>query len=460
MLRAFEYILNIVVSLTCTLGSAIRQKKTVVLLLLISSLSASSQKILTIEDAMAAALKNNYDILITRNDSTAYAIDNSYAYAAFLPRLNATTALLFNNNNQKQQLGDGSSKGGSGITSDNIQASLNLQWTLFDGFKLFATKDRLAALVQLGDLSIKNQISLTLASVITTYYNIVRQKQQIKAIEELMKLNEDRVALADKKFTTGLGAKPELLQAKVDLNAQKSARLSALASSEELKEQLNQLISIAPGANYEVSDSIPFNNNVVLGDILGTVETTSPSLLVAKKNIDVARFILRERRADLFPVVTFNSAYNFSKTNNTTVINTFTPLFNRNYGYNYGVGVAIPIFNGFETRRLIQQAKINISTQQLNYDYEKLKVNVGIRNAFREYEVQQKALALEEENILLAKENVFIATARFKQGVSTYLELRDTQQSLSEAYDRLIAARYNTKVAETELMRLKGDLVR
>ncbi|MEP6677285.1 MAG: TolC family protein, partial [Ferruginibacter sp.] len=385
---------------------------------------------------------------------------NSYAWAAFLPRLNGTVGLIFNNNNQKQKLADGSSKQSTGITSDNIQASLNLNWTLFDGFKLFATKDRLAALVQLGDLSIKNQITTTLASVMTTYYNIVRQKQQIKAIEEQMQLNEDRVTLADKKFSTGLGAKPELLQAKVDLNAQKSARLTELAQIEELKEQLNQLIAIAPGTNYEVTDSIPFNDNVILGDILGSIENTNPSLLVAKKNIDIARFTLQERRADLFPVVTFNSAYNFAKTNNTTVINTFTPLFNRNYGYNYGVSATIPIFNGFEGRRLVQQAKIDIDRYNITYQNQKKIVDVGIRNAFREYEVQKKALALEEENILLAKENVFIATARFKQGVSTYLELRDTQESLSQAYDRLIAARYNTKVAEIELIRLKGDLVK
>jgi outer membrane protein TolC len=42
--------------------------------------------------------------------------------------------------------------------------------------------------------------------------------------------------------------------------------------------------------------------------------------------------------------------------------------------------------------------------------------------------------------------------------VSTYLELRDAQISLEQAYNRLIAARYNTKLAETELLRLKGTL--
>jgi outer membrane protein TolC len=69
-------------------------------------------------------------------------------------------------------------------------------------------------------------------------------------------------------------------------------------------------------------------------------------------------------------------------------------------------------------------------------------------------------LALELENIELARENVTIQLERFRQGVSTYLELREAQISMLQANARLISAMYNTKVAETELLRLKGDLVR
>ena len=91
---------------------------------------------------------------------------------------------------------------------------------------------------------------------------------------------------------------------------------------------------------------------------------------------------------------------------------------------------------------------------------QKTIVNVSIRIGYNNYRFLLNALKLEEENIQLAKENVFIAMERFKQGVSTFLELREAQKSLEDAYDRLIAARYNTKLAETELLRLKGELVK
>ncbi|HYE53904.1 MAG TPA: TolC family protein, partial [Chitinophagaceae bacterium] len=97
---------------------------------------------------------------------------------------------------------------------------------------------------------------------------------------------------------------------------------------------------------------------------------------------------------------------------------------------------------------------------EVQLDNQRSLIDLGIYNAFKSYQFQKQALDLEEANIQLAKDNVFISFERYRLGVSTYLELREAQQSLEEAYRRLIAARYNTKVAETELLRLRGDLVR
>ncbi|MBK7434915.1 MAG: TolC family protein [Chitinophagaceae bacterium] len=436
------------------------------LILFILSLSlftgtdATAQKMLSVEDAIAATLKNNYDILLLRNDSSSYALDKAYARAAFLPRLNATAGYVANNNNQKQKFSDGTKRESNAVRSSNLTGSVQLNWTLFDGFKMFATRDKLNELVKLGELNIRNQMISSIAAIINNYYNIVRQKQQLKAIEEQMGINEERVKLAEKKFSVGLGAKPELLQAKVDLNAQKAARLRQQTLIEQLKEQLNQLMNVEMNTRYEVTDSIPFRKDIIITDVLNIAEASNPSLLVIKKNIDIAKLTMKERKADKYPVVSFNSAYNYSKTDNKKVVNPFTPLYSRNNGFNYGVGITIPILNGFNVKRQIQQSQLDIDYLKLSYESQKSKIDLGITNAFKDYELQKKMLALEEENILLAKENVYISVERLRLGISTYLELRETQKSLEQAYDRLIAARYNTKLAETELLRLKGDLVK
>ena len=106
------------------------------------------------------------------------------------------------------------------------------------------------------------------------------------------------------------------------------------------------------------------------------------------------------------------------------------------------------------------QAQADIDFRRLTFENQMSLLVTNVENTFRTYDLQKRQLKLEESNIVLAKENVFIAYERYKQGVTTFLELREAQKSLEDAYNRLIAARYDTKVAETELLRLKGDLVR
>lgn len=430
-------------------------------LLLLLPVSASAQQtVLTLEEAIASALQSNYNILLVKNDSSVFALDRSFTYAAFIPRLNGSAQKVWNNNAQKQELPNGSKRDTSGIKSNNLQASINLNWTLFDGLKMFITRDRLVELDRLGGLTVKNQVVATVADVVNNYYNIVRSKLQLKAIDEQISINEERVKLADRKFSVGLGAKPELLQAKVDLNARKAARLRQLTLIDQLKEQLNQVMAVGLSTIYNVIDSIPINTELQYGDLQNNITNTNPSLLIARKNIEISKLIVRERKAERFPILTFNSAYNFSRTENKAVINQFTPLFNQNKGFNYGFGLSVPILNNFNTKRLIQQAQLEVLYQEIFLKNQLSLVDLALSNAFKNYELEKKSLALEEENISLARENVSIALERFRQGVSTYLELRDAQISLEQALDRLIAARYNTKLAETELLRLKGDLVR
>lgn len=428
--------------------------------LLLITCSAPAQRTVSLEEAIATALQNNYNILLAKNDSMAAALDYSYKNAGFLPRLNGNLGTAWNNNAQKQILADGSKRESKGLKSNNITAQLALNWTLFDGMKMFATRDKLEEFVKLGELGIKNQLINTVASVITTYYNIVRQKQQLKAVEEQMSLSQERVKLAQYKLDIGVGTKPDVLQGKLDLNAQKAAQLLQQNLIAKLKEELNQLMNIQQSTLYEVSDSIPINTKLSLGDIQSNVESNNPALLIAKKNIDIAGLTLKERKAERLPTVTFNSAYNFNRTNNQAVINSFSTLFNRSKGFNYGLTATVPIFNNFNNKRQIRQAELDIQYQRIVYDNQKSLINLSVINAWSDYEQQKRALALEEENIILAKENVSILFQVYKLNSTTLIQLKEAEKSLGDAYNRLIAARYSTKLAETELLRLKGDLIK
>jgi outer membrane protein TolC len=424
------------------------------------TLGAVAQQPLTVEEAIRISLANNYDIRLSRNDSTLAALDYAFANYAFYPRLNANGGIVFNNNNQKQVLADGTKKESSGIKSTATTASLNLNWTLFDGFKMFITRRRLGQMLELGELQIKAQVVNSVAEVMRVYYDISRQQQQLKAIEEQMILSSERLKLAQYKFDVGTGTKSDVLQAQVDYNAQRSQQLTQQTNILKLKEQLNNLLALADGNNFTVLDTIPLNTHITLDSIRSNITATNPELLLAQKSLDVSALLLKERQAERFPTVSFNSAYNFNRTNNNSVINPFQPLFNQNHGFNYGFTATVPLFNGYNTRRNIRAAELDIEYQELLYQRNAAQVNTNVATAYRDYSLYKQTLELEENNIKLVRENLFIAQERYRVGVSTFLEMRTAEQSLADAANRLIQARYNTKVAEIELLRLRGDLIK
>ncbi|MEJ7643304.1 MAG: TolC family protein [Chryseolinea sp.] len=414
----------------------------------------------SVEEVVALALQENYDVRLYRNLAESAGADNSYAVGGFLPVINGTGSKTWNVVDQHQILASGSEIMRDNVRSNNLSGSVQLNWLVFDGLRMFATLERLSQINEQGELNVKNQMVNTVAEVVLNYYNVVRQKQQLNAIQEQMSVSEERVRLADRRLQVGTGAKPELLQAKVDLNAQRTLVLQQQIIITQLKDQLNGLVSNKLPSVFDVSDSIIIDLSLQQEQISNDVVRTSYNLQSYKKSIDIAELLLRERKGERYPFISLTSSYNFSETNNAVAVNQFTLLYNQNQGYNYGIGVTLPIINGFSNRRSIQQARLTLNRQRILYDQALTNVDVGIKNAYVNYDNSKKVLLIEEENILLAKENLYITLETFKRSGNTFIEVRTAQQSLADAYNRLINARYLTKVAETNLLRLNGSILR
>ncbi|NDB52738.1 MAG: TolC family protein [Chitinophagaceae bacterium] len=423
-----------------------------------SGLAKENLPLLTLQEAIERVLANNYGLRIAKNDSAALAIENEFKNAAFLPRLNANTGLTLNNNDQYQKFSDGAIRERKGIQSENISAAVALNWTLFGGLRVYTMREKAQAYQQLGDLNLRNQVINTIAQVSNSYYAIVQQRQQLKALEEQIEINQERVKLAATKLEIGTGTKPDLLQSKVDLNAQKAAQLEQQNVLIELKNELNNLMNQSPGTTFEVEDSIPFTKEIALTDLQENVATKSLSLQVAKKNIDIAALNLKEQKAERWPQINFNSNYNFTRLDNKAVVNPFQPLFNRNKGFNYGLTATIPLSNNLILRKNITQAKLDLKRQELVYENQRNQLNLAVVQAYNQYQSSKSSYQLEEENIQLAKENVRIVLEVYRLNSTTLIQLKEAQKSLQDAYTRLIRARFQTKLAETELLRLKGEL--
>lgn len=412
-----------------------------------------AQEMLTVEQAIEIVLKNNYDIQIATNDADIARRNNTVGNAGMLPRINGTLSDNFTLNNLNQKFSNGNEINTNNVTGNNLSAGAALNWTLFDGLKMFATKGRLKRLEQIGELALKDEIQTVVANTMTTYYDVVRAQQQLKAIDEAIRILEERAKLAEARYQVGTAGKSDWLQAKVDLNEQKSNRLSQRKVIEQRKADLNNLLARNAEVEFLVVDTIPLLQSESL---VADVESKNLQMLIAAKNVEVARFAKKEAFAQFLPTLIGNVGYNYSRANNSAGFF----LVNQTNGLNTGFSLNVPLFNGLNSMRQHKVAAIQLLSSQFNLEKVRFQVRASQYKATKDYLLAMQQLKLEEENILLATEHSQIALERFRLAQSTAIELREAQVSYVNAQTRLVNARYAAKLADTELLRLRGELVK
>jgi outer membrane protein len=418
--------------------------------------SMKAQELLTPENAVALAISKNFDIMLAKNEADIAKINNNKATAGMLPIINVTAGDVFNLNNINQKFTTGQEVQRNWVPVNSFNAALNIDWTIFDGMRMFAAKDRLAALQSLGEIQLKNQIQNTVAQVLSAYYGVVRQKQQIKALNISAELSDERVKLSQKKLDVGYSDKTPLLQAKVDYSAQQVNILQQETILQQSKAALNQLIGRDAAAEFDVIDTIEVNDVPDLQAIKDTVLTDNFAIKSAMKNIEIAKLQHKEINAQRLPSINFSTGYNFTQNNSKAGLQ----LFNRSYGPTLGLNALIPVFNGGRVKKQLESSAVNIATQQVLLDQVKNDLDAGIITAYKNFEFAAKALKLNEENVKVAEENVLVTMERFRLNQSNSVEIKQAQSSYEDALYNVIIARFNAKIAEIELKRLSNTLVK
>jgi outer membrane protein TolC len=428
----------------------------VVFCLLFISRALVAQEKLTLQQAIEVALKNNYDINIVKNNAIIAANSNTLGNAGMLPIVDLQASTNLANNATKQEFSSGLIVDKSGVKSTNINAGVFLTWTLFDGMKMFATHKRLQEMETMGALSSKIQIENSVSQIIVNYYNIVRQKQLIKGLSENITISEERLKIAQKKLEIGSGSKLDVLQAKVDMNAQTSNLYRQKTNLSELKANLNLLLARKGDVEFDVENDIPNEFKLKYDDLKSNIEKNNLELKAAQTNIAIISQTIRESKSQLYPKLNFNANYLFARSENQAGF----ALLNQNLGLNLGLTASWTIFNGLNTANQIKNARLQLDNANYEFNNTKAVLDAQLYSLFKRYQDDAKVLELEEENTKLAKEAVDIALERFRIGSSNSLELKEIQKSYDDSLTRLAEARFNAKVSETQLMKLNGEIVK
>lgn len=416
---------------------------------------ANAQDTLRLQDAVQQALQNNYGIQIAKNNAQIARNNATIGNAGMLPQVTLGANYDFTNSNVNQRYNTGTEVEKNNATSNAVGAGVSLGWTFFDGFRMFAVYDQLKSYRYIGELDLRDQVNNTVAAVINAYYDVVRQQQLINVSETTIDIAQQRVKISKAKYELGVAPRLDYTQSQIDLNDAQSNLENQRLALEQAKINLNRLLARAPELPVNISDSMrvdstkPFYN-----DLRARVFATNPTLLRSQEFVNVGKSNLRIAQSGYFPELRLNLNYNFSRANNATGL----LLYNQSLGFNAGVTAAFNLFNGFNQHRAVRNARISLSSYEIQNAASSLDVESALLSAYRQFETKLNVLRLYEQSFAMARENIDVALERYRLGVINILDLRQLQLAYDESGNRVVQARYDAKLAEIELQHLSAQL--
>ena len=418
------------------------------------AISAQSQEMLTVEDAVKIALENNYEIKIASNDLKIDKQNVSLANAGILPNLNGVLTENSSILDTKQTQQDGSVRELDGAKNMNLSYGVALNWTIFDGFRMFARYEQLEELQKLGDAELKLAIFSKVSDVISTYYDLAQQKQQLTALDTAIVISNLRVTTADNRYKIGKASKLEVLNAQVDLNTDTSTLLRQKELYANTKIALNELLARPVNTPFEIAEEIKIDDSLLLPELIDLAEKQNPQLQTQIINKRVTELQAKQIRANRYPVVGISSGYNFTRSESSLGF----AAQSTGSGLTYGINASINIFNGGLQNRNERIAKLQIENSQILIDQQLQNLRSQVSSLYQTYLTNLQLTKLEAKNEEIAKENMDITLAKFRIGTITPLEFRDAQLNYVNAKVRNSDAQYQAKVSEINLKELAGNL--
>ena len=431
-----------------------RTKCIILILMLFQALSGRGQAFMSLEDALAIALKQNYDILIARTSADIGAANNTAGNAGMLPDIGLNVSDQFSYDHTTTDLASGTRTTVSGAGINSFATGVGLSWTLFDGGKMFVTRNKLKQINDLGEIKFRDQVNQTASDVILSYYEVVRQKQQLASLNEVIRYNTERVNILKASFRAGLVPKTDLLQSQVDLNVFTENAIIQETVILNSKRKLNQILGRDAEALFEVTDSIDLKYTPDRQDLQKKLYTQNTQVLGLEKQAGISNLTLHELTASRWPWLSLSAGYDFSLGTNPKGSVTR----NQVYGPQVGGSLNWPLFYGGNINRQIGVARLQEQSARYSLENTKTQVNTQLQNALSDYDHAMQLMNLEKGNTLLAKENLTISMDRLRLGQTTALEVRQAEESYIQSLTRFIQFAYTAKVAETKLRQLVSAL--
>jgi outer membrane protein TolC len=397
---------------------------------------------LTLSEAIAEGLKNNYSIILARTERDISANNATRGNAGMLPSVDLNAGAG----------GDHTKTFGTDGVAHNALWNLcaAMDWTVYDGMAMYADYNRLKELALMGEESLRESIQKTVASIMNVYFDIVSRQQELRATRRILRISRLRMRSANDRFHGGSVSKVDVLSAQVDYNADTASYIQQMEGLKKSKIQLNKLLAREITTNFRAADSISIDQTLHYGTLHDMALAQNPEVALSRMSVNIAAFSLKATEGSQLPRVRLTSELGtVGRTNG-----------NKTASFDYGLSVSMPLFDGFNIKRQIKNARLEKEAADVRYEETQKEIEAQVASAYSTYEVNRALATFESSNLNLAEENLNISMDRYRLGAISAVELRDVQRSYISATNRLIVATYNAKIAEIALTLLTGEVLK
>ncbi len=424
-------------------------KKFYIYIIILFPFILHAQQQLTLQNAIDTALRNNFDILIARNNAEIGRINNTFGVAGGLPSLNASATDNNSITNINQKLSNGIEINKNNASSNTVNAGIAASMVLFNGFKITAAKERLNSLQTLNELQLNQQIQNVMAAVMIKYFDIIRQQTYVKIMQRLLDVSQEKLKIIKERYAVGMANEADLLQVQIDLNSVEQNLKAQQLIVDEGKTDLLLLLGVKQFFPTTIHDTILIDKNIQMDSILLFLNR-NPQYLSAEQQIRINEQIVKEVSAQRYPAIRLNAGYNYNYNKNAAGFN----LYNQNYGPAIGATLQIPIFNGNVYKVQQNTARYNVKNAELQKESLLTSLKADALKTYQSYQNTLQQLNTQKNNYELSGKLVNLIIQKFQLNQATILDVKAAQASYENAGYLLVNLQYAAKTSEIELKRL------
>ncbi|MBC3845032.1 TolC family protein [Winogradskyella echinorum] len=431
-------------------------KSKLTILFLLCCICLQAQEILTKEQAVTLALENNYGVKIAQNAVLVAENNTSILNTGFLPTVTGAAGATYNLDNTEAEFSNGETTTLNGAESTRYNASVSLNYTLFDGLGRHYNYKRLKEQYQLSELQARETIENTVIQLFSVYYNVAQLTDNLNTLEETLNITKDRLIRSEYQFEYGQNTKLEVLNAEVDINNDSINIINTKQQLKNAKRDLKLVLGETYTNDYNVETDVQFILQFQKDSLFEKAKSRNVALLQTEKNIAISKLDINSGKSAYLPTIGLSGSYGWNKNNNNAA--SFVAV-STNTGLSGGLNLSWNLFDGGSTITRVRNAKVNLETQQLQKESILLTIERDFNNAWDDYINKLEIYNIQEKNIVTAQNNFERTQEKFKLGQVNSIEFRQAQLNLLNAELSRNQAKFSAKLSELQVLQISGELL-